>query len=112
MPISSLICILTKQFNFLVFQLHFYRLSVAILPLCIRYSVHKAPHSRQTGWAIGYDTPDNYYRRFMEGEIEHREIFGKRILSEIPKGRRKARKSTLGNESHSIQSVESTLENV
>lgn len=35
---------LPEQFNFLVFQLHFYRLSGAISPLCIRYSVRKAPH--------------------------------------------------------------------
>ena len=34
---------LPEQFNFLVFQLHFYRLAGAISPLCIRYSVRKAP---------------------------------------------------------------------
>lgn len=58
---------------------------------------------------IGYDTSDNYYRMFMEGGIEHRETFGKRILSKIPKGCRKTRKSTLGNENHPNQSVESTF---
>ena len=58
---------------------------------------------------IGYDTSDNYYRMFMEGGIEHRETFGKRILSKIQKGCRKTRKSTLGNENHPNQSVESTF---
>ena len=34
---------------FLVFQLHFCRLSGAISPLCTRYSVRKAPHSSPAG---------------------------------------------------------------
>jgi transposase InsO family protein len=42
-------------------------------------------------FAIGYDTPDNYYKRFMRGEIERKDTFSKRILSEEPKfvGKRK-----------------------
>lgn len=34
---------------------------------------------------IGYDTPDNYCKRFYRGELEQRDTFSKRILSEEPK---------------------------
>ena len=36
-------------------------------------------------FAIGYDTPNNYYKRFTSGEIERKDTFSKRILSETPK---------------------------
>ena len=36
-------------------------------------------------FAIGYDTPDNYCKRFYRGELEQRDTFSKRILSEEPK---------------------------
>jgi len=47
-------------------------------------------------YAIGYDTPDNYYKRFMRGEIEKRDTFTKRIISEEPKFLQK-RKMVQGN---------------
>ena len=68
-------------------------------------------NSKRPSWALNYDTPDNYFRRFMKGEIEHHNTFENRILSEIPKGRRKTRKSTFGNENSSKESTESTFEN-
>lgn len=64
-------------------------------------------------YAIGYDTPDNYYRRFQAGEIETKDTFSARILTEEPKFVQKRRSkssktavdlgapaavSTLGNE--------------
>lgn len=46
----------------------------------IKYYNHKRPC-----YAIGYDTPDNYYRRYQKGEIEKKDTFSKRELSEKPK---------------------------
>ena len=36
-------------------------------------------------YSIGYDTPANYYRRFCNGEIEKKDTFENRVLSEEPK---------------------------
>ena len=36
-------------------------------------------------YAIGYDTPDEYYRKYKAGEIEKKDTFSKRILTEEPK---------------------------
>ena len=36
-------------------------------------------------YAIGYDTPDNYYRRFQAGELEKKDTFSTRVLTEEPK---------------------------
>ena len=36
-------------------------------------------------YAIDYDTPDNYYSRFQAGEIENRDTFSARVLTEEPK---------------------------
>lgn len=38
-----------------------------------------------------YDTPDNYYKRFRRGEIEQKDTFSKRELTEEPKFVRKKR---------------------
>lgn len=77
---------------------------------CIRnYVIYY--NSKRPSWALGYDTPDNYYRRFMKGEIEHRNTFENRILSEIPKGHRKAKKSIFENENSLNKSVKSTFKN-
>ena len=36
-------------------------------------------------YAIGYDTPNNYYRRFLRGEIASKDTFSQRVLTEVPK---------------------------
>ena len=36
-------------------------------------------------FAIGYDTPDNYCKRFYRGELEKKDTFSKRVLTEEPK---------------------------
>lgn len=36
-------------------------------------------------YSIDYDTPNNYYRRYMRGELEIKDTFSKRKLSEVPK---------------------------
>jgi transposase InsO family protein len=42
-------------------------------------------NKRRPCFAIGYDTPNNYYKRFMRGELEMKDTFSKRVLSEKPK---------------------------
>ena len=46
-------------------------------------------NSKRPSYALGYDTPDNYYNRFMAGEIEYKDTFKDRVLDDIPKFVRK-----------------------
>ena len=55
-------------------------------------------------YAIGYDTPANYCKRFNKGELEQKNTFEHRILTEEPKFVRKRREMA-----HSA--AESTFEN-
>lgn len=50
---------------------------------------------QRPSYAIGYDTPDNYYRRFMRGEIQKKDTFSGRVLTTEPKfvQKRKASKA-------------------
>ena len=41
-------------------------------------------------FALDYDTPRNYYERFKRGEIERKDTFSNRQLSDIPKFIRRA----------------------
>lgn len=43
-------------------------------------------------FAIGYDTPANYRRKYYKGELEMKDTFSKRQLSEVPKFVQKRRK--------------------
>ena len=43
-------------------------------------------------YAIGYDTPVNYRKRFFKGELEKKNTFEKRVLSEEPKFVQRRRK--------------------
>ena len=36
-------------------------------------------------FAIGYDTPSNYRKRHYKGELEQKNTFADRIISEVPK---------------------------
>ncbi len=36
-------------------------------------------------YSIGYDTPSRYYGKYVNGEIEKKDTFSKRVLSEKPK---------------------------
>ena len=45
-------------------------------------------------YALDYDTPANYRKRFFKGEIERRDTFANRILSEEPKFVQKRQKSS------------------
>ncbi len=42
-------------------------------------------NSQRPCYAIGYDTPDHYYERYKQNEMEHKDTFSKRILTEVPK---------------------------
>lgn len=42
-------------------------------------------NERRPCYALGYETPDGFYRRFMNGEVERKDTFSKRILTEEPK---------------------------
>jgi len=44
-------------------------------------------------WAIGYDTPDNYRKRFYEGELEQKNTFESRVLTTEPKFVQRRRKN-------------------
>lgn len=48
-------------------------------------------NSKRPCYAIGYDIPDRYYKRFMEGELERKDTFEKRELTTEPKFVRKRR---------------------
>ena len=43
-------------------------------------------------YAIGYDTPVNYRKRYYKGELEIKNTFENRVLSEEPKFAQKRRK--------------------
>jgi len=46
-------------------------------------------NSKRPSYSLGYDTPDNYCRRYTEGEIEKKDTFKNRVLDETPKYVRK-----------------------
>jgi len=42
-------------------------------------------NEKRPSYAIGYDTPNNYYKRYIHGELEQKDTFSKRVLSPEPK---------------------------
>lgn len=42
-------------------------------------------NSERPSYSLNYDTPDNFYRRFLNGEIEKKDTFKDRVLDETPK---------------------------
>ena len=46
-------------------------------------------------YAIGYDTPVNYRKRYYKGELEKKNTFENRVLSEEPKFVQKRRKQSI-----------------
>ncbi len=72
-----------KEFKFIDFRLEECRTRDAVKDVLCRYV---AFYNRQRPcFAIGYDTPDNYCKRFYRGELEKKDTFSKRILTEEPK---------------------------
>lgn len=72
-----------KEELFIDFRLEECRTRDAVKDVLCRYV---AFYNRQRPcFAIGYDTPDNYCKRFYRGELEKKDTFSKRILTEEPK---------------------------
>ena len=63
-------------------------------------------NSQRPCFSIGYDTPDHYYERYVNGELEKKDTFSKRVLSEEPKSihKRKQEVSTSINENNKKES--------
>lgn len=58
-------------------------------------------------FAIGYDTPSNYRKRYNKGEIKCKETFEKRELSTEPKFVQKRRATALsGNDLGNVSTFE------
>ena len=49
-------------------------------------------NNKRPCYAIGYDTPVNYRKRYYKGELERKNTFENRILTEEPKFVEKRRK--------------------
>lgn len=51
-------------------------------------------------FALNYDTPDNFRKRYYKGEVKHRDTFSGRVLTEVPQfvQKRKEKKNTSGQE--------------
>ena len=72
-----------KKELFIDFRLEECRTRDAVKDVLCRYADF---YNRQRPcFAIGYDTPDNYCKRFYRGELEKKDTFSKRILTEEPK---------------------------
>lgn len=49
-------------------------------------------NTERPSYSLGYASPDEYYRRFIDGEIKRKDTFKDRILDETPKFIRERRK--------------------
>ena len=78
-----------KEELFIDFNLGKYETKEQIVLAIEKYI--KYYNSGRPCYSLGYDTPDNFYRRFIAGEIERKNTFEDRELSEIPKFVRMAR---------------------
>jgi transposase InsO family protein len=72
-----------KEELYMDFRLDACRRKEEILAVFTRYVAFY--NAQRPCYAIGYDTPDNYDRRFKRGELPAKDTFRGRILSETPK---------------------------
>jgi len=79
-PVSESLNGWIKEELFLDFGLYHADDVVATINNYIHFYNFKRP-----SYSLGYDTPDNFYRRFMAGEIKHKDTFKYRVLDEAPK---------------------------
>ena len=54
-------------------------------PIALISNYVKFYNSKRPCWALNYESPDNFYNKFMNNEIEKKDTFNNRILSELPK---------------------------
>ncbi len=52
-------------------------------------------NTKRPCWAVGYDTPENYRKRYYKGELEHKDTFKNRKLTEVPKFIQKKRQMAI-----------------
>lgn len=55
-------------------------------------------NNRRPCYALGYDTPANYRKRYNKGELEKKNTFENRVLSEEPKFVQKRRKQSISGD--------------
>lgn len=67
-------------------------------------------NSQRPCWALNYDVPDKYYQKYLNGEIEHKETFKNRELTETPKFVQTGLKSTSEKEKKEKDADLSTFE--
>lgn len=67
-------------------------------------------NSQRPCWALNYDVPDKYYQKYLNGEIEHKETFKNRELTETPKFVQTELKSTSEKEKKEKDADLSTFE--
>ena len=72
-----------KEELFIDFKLGECRDKESMIEVIERYI--KFYNSQRPCYAIGYDTPNNYYEKYINGEIECKDTFSKRNLTEVPK---------------------------
>jgi len=79
-PVSESLNGWIKEELFIDFKVYDADNPIAVVDEYIEYYNTKRP-----SYSLGYDTPDNFYRRFMDGEIERKDTFKDRVLDETPK---------------------------
>ena len=62
-------------------------------------------NNRRPCYALGYDTPVNYRKRFFKGELERKNTFESRVLSEEPKFVQKRRKQKASEEVSTFEKI-------
>lgn len=72
---------------------------------CIEKYV-KYYNTQRPCFALDYDTPDNYRKRYYKGELAHKDTFSKRILTDVPKFVQKRRDGKDAMEPHNGESNE------
>ncbi len=72
-----------KEELFIDFKLGDCKTRDAIIETIQRYVDYY--NKKRPCFALGYDTPDNYYKRYKKGEIEKRDTFSGRVLTTEPK---------------------------
>lgn len=82
-PISEALNGWIKEELFVDFKLESLRDIASIKEAIANYIVYY--NIRRPCFAIGYDTPANYRKRFFKGELPRKDTFSKRLLSETPK---------------------------
>ena len=80
---------------------------IAQYQMCYQYV--KYYNSQRPCFSLGYDTTDNFYKRFRNGEIEKKDTYSQRELTGIPKFVQKKMKKSENTVKQQTVSYESTF---